>query len=342
MNHLQNLLNEHWFQVAYEKEEREIKAIAQRDALVQRTWDRLVRANETWELAKWLGLRGNPLIIDDQYVRYVGEVHIDGVDIETYAQTPIRDYANIEIKLEEVGTVANYGEVAASLAVEQFRQYLLKFAVEFWTRRETVRAEWGRRLPVARKFVHLAHLYSERVALYESLQKEWVERWTVQLWGPWTLWRVRYVPVAGMAVADDEGGPETILCLEGPEAIVEALRHFPTATVRRVETDGTIREMEIPSFLDAERISLVEFSHNKALPYHRHYRAGGWVLNVPAHDERTPDSAPILVDFPQWITEVEDSLGDIARCFAEADYDWADIIERSAEQWVADWGRVFD
>ncbi|MGD9726908.1 MAG: hypothetical protein AB7R40_22380 [Nitrospiraceae bacterium] len=335
-------------QLAADKVAMEQKAVAFQEERTRKSQERLQMVCDNWGLDELLGL--SRMTISDIVVRYEGNMCIAGVPLNTHAQTQIGDWGNIELMLEDAeNDFRQYQEISPTLNAEIFRIEMLKFVVAFMDRRQHVLAERRaaealiqKRLRVARKLVQLATLYGERQALDREQCRQWAERWTRELWRPWALWRVRYVPVAGMAVADDEGGPETIMALEGPDEIITALQQFPTATVRWVTTDGLIHEMEIPSFLDATRVEMNEFCIGSRMAYHRCYRRADVVVNVPAVEEREPVLPARLADFAAWAAEVDDEIGGIVRRFYEADYGWEEIAERSAEQWVEDWGAVFD
>lgn len=345
MSKLQTLINNHKEQLALDKQIMAQRAAERQAALVAKTRKRLSLAADQWGLDEVLGLHKiEEYPYGQGVVRWVGEICVEGVHIATHAETPVADWGNIEIGLRDAEAgFCRYEQVGPTLNEAQFTPWMVKLASTFFDERAAMLAKRQPRLAAARKLVALAKQYEERVAVYQECRRQWAERWTQELWKPWALWRVRYVPIVAMNVEGvDEREPETIMCLEDPGEIVEALRQFPTATVRRVETDGRICEMEIPSFLDAEVVRQEEISIGKLLAYHRHYHGCDVVVNVPAIEGRKPDTAPVLADFYQWVREVDEHIAEIVRRFEEADYGWGDILERSAEQWVEDWGSVFD
>lgn len=350
MSKLQALINNHKEQLALDKQIMAQRAAEHQAALVAKARERLILAADQWGLDEVLGLHKIEEYPNGQgVVRCVGEICVEGVHIATHAETPVADWGNIEIGLADRAMgFWRYEQASPTWSETVFTPWIVKLATTFIDERAAMLTKLQPRLATARKLVALAKQYEERVTYYRECRRQWAERWTRELWTPWTLWRVRYVPLCNMVgndslnLAVDAHGPEVIMCIERPDEIVESLRQFPTTTVHRVETDGLICEMEIPSFLDAEQVFQEEISIGKSLAYHRRYHGCDVVVNVPAIEQREPDKAPELADFPQWVAEVDDHLAEIARRFWESDYGWGDIIERSAEQWVEDWGSVFD
>lgn len=342
MNMLQILIDSHKEQLVLDKRIMEQRAAEHQAALVAKARERLDMVADRWGLDELLGLHEVMVCpADNAVVRYSGEICVEGMRIATHAETTVADWGNIEIGLRDVAAdFCRYEQVGPSLDEAQFTPRMVKLAMTFLDERAAMLAKWQPRLATARKLVALAQQYEERVAFYRECRRQWAERWTRELWQTWAMWRVRYVPI--VAEGADERKPEMIMCLEGPDEIVEALHQFPTATVRRVEKDGRICEMEIASFLDAEVVRLEEISIGKSLDYHRHYQGCDVVVNVPAIEGREPDAAPVLADFYRWVREVDEQIAEIVRRFEEADYGWGDIVERSAEQWVNDWGCAFD
>lgn len=349
MSKLQTLINNHKDQLALDKQIMEQRAAEHQAALVTKARERLRLAAEKWGLNELLGLHKVEEYPDGKgVVRWVGEICTEDVCIATHAETTVADWGNVEIGFQDWAGFGRYEQASPAWSEAVFTPWMVKFAATFLDERAAMLALRQPRLAAARKLVTLAKAYEERVTFYRALRLQWAERWTRELWKPWELWRVRYVPICAIAndaldLAIDVHGPEIIMCLEGPDEIVEALRHYSTATVHRVETDGRICEMEIASFLDAEVVPQEEISIGKSLPYHRRYSGRDVVVNVPATEEREPtDTVPELADFVRWVAEVDDTLGVVVARFYDADYGWGDIIERSPEQWVEDWGKVFD
>ena len=281
----------------------EQRATEHRNALIAKAEDRIATAADKWRLDELLGFREMHVYPDGTgVVRWVGDIYLDGMIIVTHAETPIADWGNIEIGLQDPGTgFCCYEQVSAVWNEAEFMPWMVKLATTFLDDLAAMLAKRQSRLAAARKLVALAKAYEERVAFYKECRRQWAEKWTRELWKPWALWRVRYVPLCTMVdnealdLAVDVHGPEVIMCIEEPDEIVEGLRQFPTATVHRVETDGRICEIEIPSFLDAELVRQEELCIGKSLAYHRRYHGCDVVVNVPAIEEREPDKAPELV-----------------------------------------------
>jgi hypothetical protein len=134
-----------------------------------------------------------------------------------------------------------------------------------------------------------------------------------------------------------------MMCLEQPETILAALAQFPTATVHRVETDGAIVAMEIPSFVEAEPVALETLTIGQALAYHRTHRGLEVVVNVPAIAEREPEPAPRLAPFTVWLQDVDESVAEIAERFEAAEWDVAEIAALAPEDALGErCGWLFD
>jgi hypothetical protein len=231
-------------------------------------------------------------------------------------------------------------EWSVTVGASRFKVEFLQLARHFLAKREPK----ALRLPQARKLIQLAKLYEERKAVYVEMRRQWAERWTKELWAPWVLWRVWYLPVYGKGVEpDEERGPEAMMCLEQPETILAALAQFPTATVHRVETDGAIVAMEIPSFVEAEPVALETLTIGQALAYHRTHRGLEVVVNVPAIAEREPEPAPRLAPFTVWLQDVDESVAEIAERFEAAEWDVAEIAALAPEDALGErCGWLFD
>lgn len=322
-------------------------AVEKRARLERMAQERMAQAVEQWGLVALLGLPLTDTVMEQAVVRRA-EVQLDETPAVVVVQTGIADWGNIRITLQDVAQTdtACLEEWGVTLDVERFKAEFVNFVRNFIVHRQQVVVRRGRRLPKIRKLIQLAQHYRERQVAYVEMQRQWAERWTRGLWKPWVLWRVRYVPMYGITSGEDGmGGPETILCLEEPEEIAAALREFPTATVHRVETDGAIVEMEIPSLLDAELVPQETMTIGEALPYHRRYWAvagGAAVLvNVPAIEEREPEPAPTLQPFADFLLEVDEEFAGIVKRMALDDYDATAMAELQPEEAEERLGRFY-
>lgn len=142
--------------------------------------------------------------------------------------------------------------------------------------------------------------YEEKREAWWDACKAWAEQETARLWQPWTLYKVRYTPWHAQASVEDvERFPiETIYVLEAPEDIVNGAN--PVAKVTRVTWEGEIvDEFAIATFLDSTPIVYGALPDvGETLDFHRHYWAGGFVVNVPAFVLEEPIAAPVAPQPP--------------------------------------------
>lgn len=309
-------------------------AVEKRARLERMALERMAQAVEKWGLVALLGLPLTDTVLEEVVARRA-QVQLGAAPAVVVVQTSIADWGNIRITLQDTAQadIACMEEWGVTLDAPRFKAEFVNFVRNFMVHRQQVVERRQRRLSKIRKLIQLAQHYREREAAYVEMRRQWAERWTRGLWEPWLLWRVRYVPVYGITYSEDGmGGPETIMCLEGPDCITEVLREFPTATVHRVETDGSIVEMEIPSLLDAELCPQETMTIGEALGYHRHYRGHEVVVNVPAIEEREPEPAPTLAPFAEFLIEVDEELAGIVKRMIQDDYEPAVIADMTPEE----------
>ena len=346
MNKLQVLVNEHNDLMCRQKADMDKSTACAQRTRLDKAQQRLITARLDWGLDELVGLRGDNYQLDEHGRLYhPGEMCVEGVRMDTRVVTQVEDWGNIAVMLATADGFEATETFNPTLDEATFMAALLTSVLQFLTKRASALDLRDRRLPTARKLVALAKQYQDREALYVEMQRQWAEQWTRELGQPWGLWRVRYLPVYYHALTDvvaQAGGPEVVMCLEGPDVILEALRHFSSATIQRVHTDGQIFTMEIASFLDAEYVPQEMVSIGKHLPYHRAYAGEKVVVNVPAIESREPDKAPTLAVFSEWLAGVDETLVAVAKRCAEADFSVADIAEIDPDVLVAGWGRLVD
>lgn len=346
MNKLQALVNEHNELMNRQKAEMEKRAACERRARLDKAQQRLITARLDWGLDELLGLSGDNYQLDEQGRLYQsGAMEVEGVGIATRIITELLDYGSITVMLATEDGISRTETFNPKIGEKDFMPALLHFVLNFITKRSAQLELSDRRLPTARKLVTLAKQYQARETFYTEMQRQWAERWTRELGQAWGLWRVRYLPVYYRDLTDvvaQSGGPEVMMCLEGPDVILDALSHFSSATIQRVHTDGQIFTMEIASFVDAEYVPQEMVSIGKGLPYHRQYRGGSVVVNVPAIESREPENAPRLANFCDWLADVDETLVAVAKRCAEADFAVADLAEMDPAMLVTDWGYLID
>ena len=200
-----------------------------------------------------------------------------------------------------------------------------------------IREEAARRakaLDAAETYIGLAKIYSSRYERYKKNCDRWASAMAKKHWEAHELWRIRYLPV-GSLLDDQEEPIQTIVVMETPEDIIQALTQFPTATVTKVSLGGDVHEIEIPSFIDAERMVFNEHA-NVVMPYHVHHYANGNIVNIPAHLCVALDVSPSIISWPDYLGEIESAptwLGDLP-VFGIAKLTPAEFVETYGE-WMA-------
>jgi hypothetical protein len=273
-------------------------------------------------LANWaplkglLGLKGELTVnADRRRVEWDGTTAINNhpVITQTWLWLDSSQSDNLYINIVDAAGsgVAALGSLGAMQKGSEFPQILGRICsvwMENYNRHQVEVEEHAAKrqaaLADATKWIGLARTYIERRRQWEVKCRRWASEWAVALWQPHELWRVRYVPVGSMLEDPDEDLIQSIVVMETPEDILTALQQFPTATVTKVGTAGDVVEMEIPSFLDAQKIEFSGFTINEAMAFHRHYPAThDVVVNVPPFEERAPEPAP---GFVWWVAFVKE------------------------------------
>lgn len=143
--------------------------------------------------------------------------------------------------------------------------------------------------------------YKAEIVAWQAACQAWAEAETAKLWKPWELVKVRYVPLS-MPVDFDysyEWVQEVAVLNDIADCV--AVGANLTEVKRR---DGSVSEIVIGAFLDAHVISCDMASTTELLAYHRHYSAGGYVVNVPAAVVEQPAPAPEKPATPEGMREI--------------------------------------
>lgn len=145
--------------------------------------------------------------------------------------------------------------------------------------------------------------YAMRMQAYQEACRQWAEAETARLWKPWNLWAVRYVPA--WAGTQDVECPDDLIqeifVLDSPEYF---LRPGLLCRVEKVnEHNGKVTEdFTFVGFLDARPIFHAFSTIEQALPHHRVYHSGNYVVNVPALEVETPAPAPEKPERPDGVS----------------------------------------
>jgi hypothetical protein len=278
---------------------------------------------ENWPpLRSCLGLRGASQK-NERVVGLTGQTSINNLPVATSASVEVPLYNGYENRLTLTIRSQTLPDVVNTLAIPIYVNavdYPRKLGVlcSTWMENfmrakaeaETVERTKAEALANARKLIDLAKIYMERQERYKEECRVWATAQAALLWEPHVLWRVRYVPIVGMGERDEEN-VDTVVCMEEPADILNALKQFPTATVTSVDVYGHVTETEIPSFLDARIERYTRPTCAEAMPYHRQYWAcPDVVLNVPAHVISEPEPPPPFPAWHRFLTECDSALSD--------------------------------
>lgn len=164
----------------------------------------------------------------------------------------------------------------------------------------------------------LALEFAEIYADWQEKAREWANEWTQVFWEPRRLWLLRYAPVGFPPGRDGEDSEYIvrIATITDPHTLRDVC-----ADVVQVDRNGELRRVVIGSLLDSVEVEPVAASIERALEYHQHYRAGRYVVNVPAYIHRGPP--PFAAAEPQWVAFVRGRDAELEE-LAER-YDWQSL-----------------
>lgn len=257
-------------------------------------WD-----NHTWDksTAQWV----------DVYIR--GETHIGEIPTnvklirrsgEAHTRTILRFYAHeddhptVTASRSWADDVDDWQAQVAALVAEYVAAYE-KWEKAFTAQRDT-----------ACRIIGLAQYWTEQENAHDERCKAWAQRWTEELWQPWTAWRIDYCPVGAgeinITVEDKSllGSVEDALVRSAVtiDGAPGNIRYFPQYNV--VDRHGDITRMALGAFFDATRLDYNQPPDiNLIAPYHRHYGGGRWTVNVPPTVADEPDPPPKRLE-PAW------------------------------------------
>lgn len=292
----------------------------EKQAQIARGW--LYAYLENWKpMQEMLGLKREPAVDGERLlVQWEGTSAINNVPIQTRVRVAFPGYdhiatghrAALQIVLvsAEDERVFVQGEIQSQREATEYPQILGRLCSLFMERHAgqlatdaQAAAHREAQLAEAKGLIETARTYAKRYQDWERKCAEWAAYWAAQLWEPHELWRVTYRPVGPLLETDDEL-LETLVVMETPEDIINALEQFPTATVTAAGLAGDVKEMEIPSFVNAERI-VFDTHIDDEMAYHRRYWAEtGHVVNVPPYSNMRPDTnAPSIVGWTAYLIE---------------------------------------
>lgn len=323
------------------QQESEIQAAKERQEKAERynaAAARLAVALGEWPLlSKTLGL-GVTMREGEHNVYIKGETSLQEFEIMTELRTGHAAYDSVYIRLgnESKGAAVRlqgdwqWDRLAHGLArtADELLTKLRRDAKEEQDRQERAK----RNLAEVQQAISLAQEYS---ALWENYQERcliWANDWTEQMWEPWELYHVRYVPLHGGLLEPDPAIVD-IYCMDAPRDIALALQNGPVADVDVVEINGTVTTLTIPSFLDATPVCMESPTILLARNHHRWYKAGNYYVNVPAWDLREPQGAPAAII--SWADYVGQRAGDDLKYQLYRYEDWMNLAEADPKELAA-------
>jgi len=307
---------------------------AQEAALLTKKQQKAVEQLESylgrwWPLRATLGLKGTPEVGHNRALLR-GQTLINNLPVETAVWTDLPRYKGdqvsltISVKSQQFPDVVNTIGIGDTVDGAEYPRRLgllcsawmenyARAAAEYESTENTKAAA----LSTARKIVELSKVYQERMGLYTEECRRWAQAEAAKLWVPHTLWRVRYVPVVSLGTRDEQQ-IQTLVVMEEPAAIVNALRQFPTVTVSAVDPWGRVEKREIPSFLDARRLDYTAHDCERYMNHHRTITTStGICLNIPAHETREPVPPP---PFPGWAAFLDEVDPELVSPWQDEDY----------------------
>lgn len=144
---------------------------------------------------------------------------------------------------------------------------------------------------------HLRGQHEQALADYETLCQQWAEMETARLWQPWEAWTVHYCPLPYEAKYERYASyyiKSVVTCTD-----LCPMLKTPGAQIEIIDEDeGTLSDRVIAAFLDATPRIVEISSTTSPLAYHRHFRAGEFIVNVPPHVLSDPVAPPTPLTRP--------------------------------------------
>jgi len=132
--------------------------------------------------------------------------------------------------------------------------------------------------------------YSRAMSEYEAACQQWAEAETARLWQPWEAWMVRYTPSFYNDRRHEGDFVEFVVTRTDLNFIVTSA---VGPQIEEIDEDnGTVKDRVIACFLDATPKIFETSSITEPLAYHRHVKAGDFIVNVPPHVLSDPVAPP--------------------------------------------------
>lgn len=213
---------------------------------------------------------------------------------------PSDDSAKIREKIAQIEAADDLREADRERILAEARRFLEVIEPRELERAARAVEERAQDRAIAGQVVEAANAWAGSWAAYHDLCEQWAAAETARLWRAWRGWLVRYMPVVLADNYDDESlaGPvEEALILDDPQLARRG------EVVRIVSPSGGISYQVLGAFLDARLMEFCSPGVPEGLPYHRTFRAGGFVVSVPPLTTEDPKPAPEAP--PEWHTFVD-------------------------------------
>lgn len=297
-NQLNQLVQEREERLAQEKEEQNLaqkKAYAER---FYRTSAQFRNELEATRLIELLGLDLTTIHTENQdattvnwRMRINGSVTlvIDGQ--ETVIDTRLQQeyYSNDlvgDTRLVFMHTDATFGDFLKTSLFEVNDETIARYAVQAIAKIRQAR----RKAQEIEQRDQLRSQYEQSLADYKTSCQQWAEAETARLWQPWEAWMVRYTPSFYNDRRHEGDFVEFVVTRTDLNFIVTSA---VGPQIEEIDEDnGTVKDRVIACFLDATPKIFETSSITEPLAYHRHVKAGDFIVNVPPHVLSDPVAPP--------------------------------------------------
>lgn len=162
-----------------------------------------------------------------------------------------------------------------------------------------------KRQKAASRLIALSRSYFNELAVYDEACRRWAEENTEALWQPWMLWKVRYSTATNGNEPSLRAPVEEIYTDTHPEKVRSKLY----CSAYR-EDGGIETPFYIGSFFSSTPCYFNSPSITEELPFHVHYAAGKFFVNVPASLDRSPTPFDVQAPAP-WPEYVRERFKDV-------------------------------